>query len=269
MRQIFNRLPGSYALPCLLLLPFLLCSPRPLAGEMPSGAERALDRRAQAGGSDQAEAQTGLASASLSRQHYSEAVNSARDALRADAQGPLAQKARIILCRARAMGFLPGPYVPQRTFLARPWQERFGAAAAAGADGVPALCQGRRVEPRRAQVRARCSEAGGEEPFGTIEGIFSLTEHPDVARPQKLDAAPPVYTELARQARLQGVVILEAIIDQEGCVSAAHVLKPLPLGLDRNALNAVRRWVFQPAELYGIPVPVYYTLTVNFWRQRE
>lgn len=44
----------------------------------------------------------------------------------------------------------------------------------------------------------------------------------------------------------------------------AHVLKPLPMGLDRAALDAVAKWRFKPATLQGKPVKVYYTLTVNF-----
>jgi TonB family protein len=58
-------------------------------------------------------------------------------------------------------------------------------------------------------------------------------------------------------------VILEAIIDQEGCVTNAHVLKGLPEGLDKAALTAVKEWVFEPATLGGSPVKVFYTLTVT------
>jgi len=181
-------------------------------------------------------------------------------------KGALAQRARIVLCRARTKGFLPGPFVTRRTFLARPWQDRFAAAAAAGADGVPAICPGRRPVEPPARSRPLCSEAGGDEPYDTTESVLSLREHFDVTKPEKLSALPPVYTDEAHQARIQGVVILEAIIDREGCINAVHVLKGLPFGLDRSALHAVQTWVFEPAELHGIPVPVYYTLTVNFRR---
>jgi protein TonB len=85
-----------------------------------------------------------------------------------------------------------------------------------------------------------------------------------VTKPEKLSGAPPVYTEMARKARLQGVVILEAIIDAQGNVINAHVLKGMPMGLERAAMDAVQKWRFKPATLQGKPVKVYYTLTVNF-----
>ena len=85
-----------------------------------------------------------------------------------------------------------------------------------------------------------------------------------VTKPEKISAPPPVYTEMARKARLQGVVIIEAIIDAQGNVINAHVLKGMPMGLDKAAVEAVNKWKFRPAMLQGKPVKVYYTLTVNF-----
>ncbi|PYQ51542.1 MAG: hypothetical protein DMF59_07485 [Acidobacteria bacterium] len=76
--------------------------------------------------------------------------------------------------------------------------------------------------------------------------------------------AEPQYTELARKARIEGVVIIEAIIDRNGYVTDARTLKPLPLGLDQSALDAVRKWKFRPGTLNGQPVPVIYNLTVIF-----
>jgi protein TonB len=86
----------------------------------------------------------------------------------------------------------------------------------------------------------------------------------NVSRPEKISGNPPVYTEMARKARLQGVVIVEAIIDEHGGVVNARILKGLPMGLDKAAIDAVQRWKFKPATLAGRAVKVYYTLTVNF-----
>ena len=85
-----------------------------------------------------------------------------------------------------------------------------------------------------------------------------------VTKPVKISAPPPDYTTEARKKLIRGVVILEAIVDQAGCVAKAHVLKGLPGGLDSAAVRALRKWVFEPATLEGKPVPVYYTVTVNF-----
>jgi len=96
-----------------------------------------------------------------------------------------------------------------------------------------------------------------------------LNEHPfrvggDVTAPVLLDGPKPRYTDAAIRARFEGKVILEAVIDEQGRVVQARVLKPLPLGLNRAALDAVKSWRFKPATYFGHPVKVYYTLTADF-----
>ncbi len=86
----------------------------------------------------------------------------------------------------------------------------------------------------------------------------------DVAPPVKITSPPPQYTEIARKARVQGVVIVEAIIDKQGNVTNVKILKGLPMGLDTAAADAVKKWRFEPATLNGKPVAVIYNLTVNF-----
>ena len=85
-----------------------------------------------------------------------------------------------------------------------------------------------------------------------------------VTRPEIINQVRPVYTELARRARVTGTVIVEAIIDTAGNVTNVRVLKGLPMGLDKAAVEAVQRWKFKPATLEGKAVKVYYVLTVNF-----
>ena len=89
----------------------------------------------------------------------------------------------------------------------------------------------------------------------------------DVKPPVKINAPAPQYTEIARKARIQGVVIVEAIIEKDGTVSNVKVLKGLPMGLDQAAVDAVKSWRFQPATLNGKPVAVIYNLTINFQLQ--
>jgi protein TonB len=74
----------------------------------------------------------------------------------------------------------------------------------------------------------------------------------------------PLYTEAARIARIRGIVIIEAVIDREGNVTDARILRALPMGLDQAALRAIRQWRFRPGTLNGRPVPVIYNVTVNF-----
>jgi protein TonB len=86
----------------------------------------------------------------------------------------------------------------------------------------------------------------------------------DVKAPIVTRRVEPEYPQVARSARISGVVIVEAIIDQNGNVNNAKVLKPLPMGLAESAVNAVRQWKFKPGTLNGRPVPVIFDLTVVF-----
>jgi periplasmic protein TonB len=86
----------------------------------------------------------------------------------------------------------------------------------------------------------------------------------NVKAPQLVVRIDPLYTEAARIARIQGMVIIEAVIDRKGNVTEARILKSLPLGLDQSALQAIRQWRFKPGTLNGNPVPVLYNLTVQF-----
>ncbi len=86
----------------------------------------------------------------------------------------------------------------------------------------------------------------------------------EVTKPVKTHAPQPAYTEIARKARIQGLVIVQAIIDKGGEVTNVKVIKGLPMGLTEAAVNAIKEWKFKPATLRGKPVDVYYNLTVNF-----
>jgi TonB family protein len=86
-----------------------------------------------------------------------------------------------------------------------------------------------------------------------------------VREPTKIKHVAPVYPPLAEQARVTGLVILEAVIGEDGKVQNARVIRPAPLAvLDDAALTAVRQWEFTPTLLNGVPVPVVMTVTVNF-----
>ncbi len=61
-----------------------------------------------------------------------------------------------------------------------------------------------------------------------------------------------------------GFTILESIIDAMGNVTKIKVLKGLPLGLTDSAVKATEQWKFKPATRNGVPVPVFFTLTIRF-----
>ena len=86
----------------------------------------------------------------------------------------------------------------------------------------------------------------------------------DVTRPIKIFSPAPNYPEEARTARIQGVVIMQVIIDHHGNVVEPKILKDLPMGIGQAAKDAVSTWIFEPATLNDRPIDVYYNLTVNF-----
>jgi protein TonB len=73
----------------------------------------------------------------------------------------------------------------------------------------------------------------------------------------------PVYPPLARQARVQGTVRLEAVINKDGIIEELKVVSGHPL-LVQAALDAVRQWQYQPTMLNGVAVEVITTIDVNF-----
>ena len=85
-----------------------------------------------------------------------------------------------------------------------------------------------------------------------------------VKAPVLVSRIEPSYPEAARRTRMQGVVILEAIITPEGKVANVRVLKTVNPLLDASAQRAVESWVYKPATLNGRAVSVYLTVTVNF-----
>jgi TonB family protein len=85
----------------------------------------------------------------------------------------------------------------------------------------------------------------------------------DMNPPQLTTKVDPVYPEIARQSRVEGVVILEVRTDTTGKVKDVMVLRSIPL-LDQAAIDAVRQWVYKPLIVEGKPVEAVFTVTVRF-----
>ena len=89
----------------------------------------------------------------------------------------------------------------------------------------------------------------------------------NIKAPVKIKDVRPIYPPEAQQARVTGMVIVEARIGADGSVETVQVLRSIPL-LDQAAVDAVRQWKFTPTLLNGVPVPVMMTMTVNFTLQQ-
>ncbi len=102
----------------------------------------------------------------------------------------------------------------------------------------------------------------GAGSFGEGDGPFQVGGN--VLPPEKTYFPQPKYTETARMARIQGIVILQSVIDPKGNVTRLQVLKGLPNGLTESALETVASWKYKPATRNGVPVAVYLHLQVRF-----
>lgn len=117
----------------------------------------------------------------------------------------------------------------------------------------------------------------GGQMGGVIGGIISSTPVavPKVATPQRvrvsqgvtegllLHQVKPTYPPLARQARIQGQVVLEAIIAKDGTIQNLRLVQGHPM-LAPSAIEAVKQWRYKPYFLNGEPVEVETQITVNF-----
>lgn len=86
----------------------------------------------------------------------------------------------------------------------------------------------------------------------------------DIRAPVLVSRIEPVYPEAARKARLEGSVVLEAIIAASGAIEEVRVVESAGPLLDSAAAEALRRWHYRPATLNGRAVRVLLTVTVAF-----
>ena len=117
----------------------------------------------------------------------------------------------------------------------------------------------------------------GGQMGGVIGGVISSTPVavPKVATPQRVRVSQgvsqgllihrvqPMYPPLARQARIQGSVILQAEISKDGSIENLRLISGHPM-LAPSAIEAVKQWRYKPYFLNGEPVAVETQITVNF-----
>lgn len=109
-----------------------------------------------------------------------------------------------------------------------------------------AICVGTQYHPLHAQSDEGAIRVGGA-----------------VKPPLRTKGVSPVYPPAARQARVQGVVILEVTVGADGKVKSTKTLKSVPQ-LDAAASEAVKKWEYKPTVVDGKPAAVIMTVPVNF-----
>ena len=111
--------------------------------------------------------------------------------------------------------------------------------------------------------RARGQAQAGPQPAEAAPPPATDTAGHFVSPPVPLRQTPPKYPRLARQARVQGTVVLHATIGKDGKVTNLTVVSGDPL-LSKAAMDAVRQWQYQPTLLDGKPIEVETTVSVTF-----
>jgi TonB family protein len=86
-----------------------------------------------------------------------------------------------------------------------------------------------------------------------------------VTTPRVITEVKPTYTSDALLRRIQGSVVLEAIVGRDGRLSQIRVVRSLDPGLDEQAAQAALQWRFEPGRLAGTPVDVLVTIRLDFW----
>jgi len=85
-----------------------------------------------------------------------------------------------------------------------------------------------------------------------------------VSSPSVISQVQPEYSQEAREAEYEGIVVLEAIIHSDGSTEIVRVVRSLGFGLDQKAIEALQQWKFRPAMRGGEAVAVSLNIEVNF-----
>jgi TonB family protein len=93
---------------------------------------------------------------------------------------------------------------------------------------------------------------------GADRGRAGITNPVPIYRPQ------PDYSEEAKTAKWQGAVLLSVVVDEAGKPGNIKVVRPLGMGLDEKAIEAVSQWKFSPGTKDGVAVPVAAQIEVQF-----
>jgi TonB family protein len=137
---------------------------------------------------------------------------------------------------------------------------RTGRPVLAAEEYLAALC----TEARVAATRNLKQLGWMEDDINRVCNPRIPAAKPKVVPPEVLEKTNPDYTDEARVAELEGSVLVQATIGEDGHAYDFKVTRPLGLGLDEKAIEAVKNWRFKPAEREGRPEAASSTVSVDF-----
>ena len=136
------------------------------------------------------------------------------------------------------------------------------AAAAQHPSGTPeSRAPSQSADPDTRNAPCQPQGAGLSKPFDTCK---YLTLGPGIRPPRATSIADPKYSDAARKAKINGIVVVAVAINEEGGVDDVKIVRALGYGLDQNAMAAARQWKFTPATKDGKPVAVQFNMEMTF-----
>ena len=112
---------------------------------------------------------------------------------------------------------------------------------------------------------SRAVTPGGPDPGCAAPDVSARPGRCPVTEPKAIKKVNPVYPAEAKQAKLEGLVVLECLLDTAGRVKSTKAIRGEPMGLTEAAVAAVTQWEFEPAkDASGKPVEVLFTVTLRF-----
>ncbi len=112
-----------------------------------------------------------------------------------------------------------------------------------------------------ADARIPVGAGSGEEPLP--EGVYTVGD--GVLAPRVVYRRMPPYTQAARDAKVEGIVLLQAIVRKDRSIDSFKVLRGIGYGLDESAINTIAKdWRFEPGTMNGKPVDVRILIETSF-----
>lgn len=135
-------------------------------------------------------------------------------------------------------------------------------AAWVGLEGAEGTFIRQEADVRQDIEPQETNEATETERFRPPGSVFRIGA--GVTAPRVISQVQPEYPEEARKEGVEGRVILECIVDVDGSIEVVRVVRSLGPALDREAVDALEQWEFQPGMRDGEPVRVALNVEVNF-----
>lgn len=158
----------------------------------------------------------------------------------------------------------PSVAVDPHVQLPQPNLPMFGAPTAAAAPPSEGTGSGAGIGTGKGGGVGEGNGAGVGPGKGGNYGGDTASFGAGITPPEPIFSPDPEYSDEARKAKYEGTVILWAVIGADGRVHEVRVSRPVGLGLDQKAVEAVEKWRFIPAKKNGVPIAVTSEVEVNF-----